>query len=100
LLIDRPRRDDVSLWSSFELNRRLQALLHSEELRIAKGLPEAGTLVAELQNFRATISDTGYASFGARSGKHDDLVLALAISLWWLCGPSGAGRMRVQQLNL
>jgi hypothetical protein len=61
---------------------------------------EAAAPVARLQNFRATISDAGYASFGARTGKRDDLVLALAISCWWLAGPSGAGRMRVGALEL
>jgi hypothetical protein len=28
------------------------------------------------------VSATGYWRFGARSGKHDDLVLAVAIALW------------------
>lgn len=80
---------------------RLQSLLHAGTLGIAKGLPEAKTLVSELQDFRASISETGYASFGARVGKHDDLVLALAIALWWLAGPqSGTSRMRLQPLEL
>jgi len=38
--------------------------------------------VNELQNFRAEYSDSGYIRFNARNGKHDDLVLALAIALW------------------
>ena len=29
---------------------------------------------------------TGYESLAAREGQHDDLVLALAIALWWGCG--------------
>jgi hypothetical protein len=61
---------------------RLQALLHNGQLKIHKGLVEATTLVAELQNFRAEVSASGYWRFGARSGKHDDLVLACAIALW------------------
>ena len=32
---------------------------------------------------RATIGGTGYTSFGAREGAHDDLVLARASALWW-----------------
>jgi Terminase RNaseH-like domain len=60
----------------------VQALLHSGRLKIQKNLPDAPALVAELQDFRGVVSDTGYWKFGARSGKHDDLVLAVAIALW------------------
>jgi hypothetical protein len=61
---------------------RLQALLHDQRLHIHKDIPEATALVNELQNFRAEYSETGYIRFNARNGKHDDLVLALAIALW------------------
>jgi hypothetical protein len=43
--------------------------------------------VNELQNFRASISEAGYASFGARVGKHDGLVLALVLAAWKLVAP-------------
>lgn len=66
---------------------RLQALLHSGELRIAKGLKEAQNLAFELQDFRASITDSGYTRFGAREGQHDDLVLAVAIGAWWSSRP-------------
>lgn len=62
----------------------MQSLLHAGEIKIAKSLPDASVLVSELQDFRANISETGYASFGARSGKHDDLVLAVSVAGWWL----------------
>jgi hypothetical protein len=61
---------------------RVQALLHAGRLKIHKHLPDAGTLVEELQSFKAEITDFGNFRFGARSGKHDDLVLAVAIALW------------------
>lgn len=61
----------------------LQASLHCGELRIAKGLTEARTLTAELQDFRATTSENGYTRFGAREGRHDDLVLSVAQGVWW-----------------
>jgi hypothetical protein len=60
----------------------VQALLHSGRLKIQRHLPDAPALVAELHDFRGVVSDTGYWKFGARSGKHDDLVLAVAIALW------------------
>ncbi len=46
--------------------------------------PAQAAPTPELQDFRATISKAGYASFGARVGKHDDLALALAIACWHL----------------
>jgi hypothetical protein len=61
---------------------RLQALLHDGRLKIQKELPEAPVLVAELQDMRAEVTDSGHWRFGARAGKHDDLVLALAIAVW------------------
>lgn len=61
---------------------RLQALLHTGGLKIAKGLPDAAELARELQDFRATISQAGHAQFSARNGAHDDLTLALCIAVW------------------
>jgi hypothetical protein len=46
------------------------------------GEPEAETLVRELQDFRMEFTAAGHLTFNARSGKHDDLVLALAIAVW------------------
>ena len=85
------RESDRSGWrvSKLALVSRLQALLHAGELKIAKSLPEAPALAAELQDFRATISESGTAQFGARSGRHDDLVLALACATWWAARNEG-----------
>ena len=61
---------------------RLQALLHEGRLKIQRELSEAETLVRELQDFRCEFTAAGHLTFNARSGKHDDLVLALAIAIW------------------
>jgi len=61
---------------------RLQALLHEGRLKIQRELGEAETLVRELQDFRVDYTAAGHLTFNARSGKHDDLVLALAIAVW------------------
>jgi hypothetical protein len=61
---------------------RLQALLHEGRLKIQRELDEAETLVRELQDFRIDFTAAGHLTFNARSGKHDDLVLALAIAVW------------------
>ena len=62
------------------------ALLQTDRLRIAEGLPETATLVKELRDFRAVISAAGRDTYGVvadwREGQNDDLVLAVAIAAW------------------
>jgi hypothetical protein len=65
-----------------KLVSQLQALLHEGRLQIQKDLIDAEALVRELQDFRVTHTDSGRMQFGAREGKYDDLVLALAIAVW------------------
>ena len=58
---------------------------HEGRLKIPRELAEAETLVRELQDFRVEFTAAGHLTFNARCGKHDDLVLALAIA--GLAGP-------------
>jgi hypothetical protein len=60
----------------------LEARMHSGEFGIAELIKDAGALVEELKDFRRKVSDAGRATFAARSGAHDDLVLACAIAVW------------------
>jgi hypothetical protein len=60
----------------------LDAKMHTGELRFAKELREAPAMEADLKDFRRHVSEAGRYSFEARSGAHDDLVLAVAIALW------------------
>jgi hypothetical protein len=64
----------------------LDARLHTGELKIAPALTEAGTLREELREFRRHVSSAGRFSYEARVGKHDDLVLAIALALWCFTG--------------
>jgi hypothetical protein len=60
------------------------AKLHSQELRFDEKLALLEPLREELKNFQLLgRSATGHETFGARSGKHDDLVLALGLAMWW-----------------
>jgi hypothetical protein len=61
---------------------RLQALLHTGELKIAATLPDAPVLLRELQEFRVKFTEAGNATWNAREGAHDDLVLALALAVY------------------
>jgi hypothetical protein len=66
---------------------RIDAMLHVGKLRFAAELTEAGAMAEELKDFRRKVSDAGRATYAARTGRHDDLVLAVAIGAWWLSRP-------------
>jgi hypothetical protein len=61
----------------------LDARLHTGELKIAAALSDAGALQEELKDFQRKVSEAGRATYAARIGAHDDLVLSVAIALWW-----------------
>jgi hypothetical protein len=61
----------------------VDALLHTGSLEVAPELPLAEVLKEELKDFRRKMSGAGRPTYGAREGKHDDLVLAVAIGCWW-----------------
>lgn len=68
--------------AKLELISRVQALLHTGQLSIAKELADTATLMRELQDFHVIFSSAGNAQFGAREGAHDDLVLAAAMAIF------------------
>jgi hypothetical protein len=69
----------------------VQAALQNRRLRASDRLPDWPVLRGELQNFKAKISLSGHDSYGAgggaddwrEGGSHDDLVLAVAMGLWF-----------------
>lgn len=79
-----------------ELVSRVQALLHAKLLRIAASLPDAAVLARELQDFRVRFTEAGNATFSAREGQHDDLVLALALAVFGLSRPKYATEIDVR----
>jgi hypothetical protein len=76
--------DEDGIWRvpKRELVGVTQVSLQTGRLKIAADLPDAAVLQSELQNFQVSISESGFDSYEARTGKHDDLVLSLAIALW------------------
>ena len=78
-------KQDVLRWSVAKslLISGVDARLHSGELRFAAELGEAHALAEELKDFRRHVGAAGRATYQARVGRHDDLVLAVAIALWW-----------------
>lgn len=65
-----------------ELIGAVQVALQSGRLKIAGKLPEAATLQHELEAFDGKLSGSGHDSYDARSGEHDDLLLALCLACW------------------
>lgn len=69
-----------------ELAGALQMGLSKGRLQVQAELPHAETLRREMQSFKAKINPaTGHETYAAdwREGDHDDLVLAVAMALWF-----------------
>lgn len=60
----------------------MEARQHLGELRVAPAAKDAEALKDELKDFQRHVSAAGRATWGARTGAHDDLVLAVAIALF------------------
>lgn len=70
-----------------ELASVVQVVLQESRLNLPDNDPMTPILTTELTGFRVKISATGHDSYGAgddwRSAPHDDLVLSLALALWY-----------------
>ena len=66
-----------------ELIAALDAGLHTGELRFAEDLLASEALRAELIDFRRSVTAAGRATYAARVGRHDDLILAVSLAIWW-----------------
>src|SRR5262249_20116689 len=65
----------------------LVAQLHSGELAVHESLKDWPVLRRELLNFRPETTHTGFETWNARSGEHDNCVLSLAMAVWYLGNP-------------
>jgi hypothetical protein len=63
---------------------KLVARLHGGELFVHESLKDWPVLRRELLNFRPQVTQAGVETWNARSGEHDDLVLATALCAWYL----------------
>ncbi len=76
-------------WDHFHVPKRdlvsaIQIPLQGRRLSIAPALPEADLLKQELANFQVKVTTAAHDTYGAwRQGTHDDLVLALAVAIWY-----------------
>ena len=65
-----------------DLVRALHTVVTRNRLKVAKGLPAGEAFRRELRAFEQTISNRGHDSYAGR-GEHDDLVIAVALALWY-----------------
>jgi hypothetical protein len=66
-----------------DLMTNLLVLLEARELKIPKGLADAGALVRELEQIEMRQAGPGKVQMGAEGpGEHDDLVIAVALACW------------------
>lgn len=77
---------------------KMEAAMHSKELHVASELSEAESLRDELRDFQRHVTASGANTWSARSGKHDDIVLAVSYGIWW--ATSGAGRFWREELRI
>jgi hypothetical protein len=82
---ERASSDGPYDWSvpKIDLVTSLEVVLQTRRVECVPDCPLQQDLAAELSTFDFAISERGHASFEARSGSHDDLVLALALAVYW-----------------
>jgi hypothetical protein len=86
-------QDEFGYWlvPKKELVGAVQVGLQAGTLKIAAALEHSKTLLNELTQFQAKITDAANVVTGAwREGQHDDMVLALALALWYVPQRSSA----------
>lgn len=67
-----------------DLVARLALELEAGHISMAKELPLLEELLRELSAFKSVMKSAQRAAMEATDGEHDDLVLALAMAVWWI----------------
>jgi len=75
----------VELWLRGYLDLGIREAVLQVRGQLGRALPEAATLVRELETFRMRVDPaTAHDSYAAwREHDHDDVLLAVALACWW-----------------
>jgi hypothetical protein len=65
-----------------ELASTIKSVFSAGRLLVLKDVAERKTLIQEVRNFETKITENGVETFEARTGKHDDILLATAQGVW------------------
>ena len=80
-------RADMDPWRLYvpkgELVSTIAVGLQTKRLRIAPELALAEVLAQELRDFEVAVTPAANLTYNARTGAHDDLVLAVAMGCWF-----------------
>lgn len=71
---------ELRVGKSYLVNR-LEVLFEQERIELPESRPETEALLLELKAFERHRTERAHLIFGARSGAHDDLVIALALAV-------------------
>jgi hypothetical protein len=77
----------------------LQVAFQERRLKFATNLRDIPTIIRELQLFQVHITENAHATWSAREGEHDDLLLACGLAVyaanagvntWWISGSNSS----------
>lgn len=66
-----------------DIGMALLTVTESNRIKVSRSLPLAGVLKQQLEKFKIKINRRGHEQFEAAEGDHDDLVMSLAIAIWY-----------------
>ena len=75
------------------LIQELQGHLHYQTIKVPKDLPEAEAIAREAADFEVHYSASGALQWNAKSGAHDDLIVAIALALFGASHVAGRGHI-------
>ena len=81
------------------LIQELQAHLHYQTIKVPTDLPEAEAIAREAADFEVHYSAAGALQWNAKSGAHDDLIIAIALALYGAAHLSARGPVMVPTLG-
>ncbi len=78
-------RADDGYWHIAKANlvSAARMVMQTRRIEFAPDLPDLRVLKTELTNFQVKISKAAHELYEAREGEHDDIVLAVAMALWF-----------------
>jgi hypothetical protein len=81
-----------------ELVSVVQLVLQNRTLQFANTIPQLDLMIQELLTFKIKVSPKGNDTYEAwREGDHDDLVLALAVAVWYAVNYGATGQQQSQK---
>ena len=81
------------------LIQELQGHLHYQTIKVPTDLPEAEAIAREAADFEVHYTATGALQWNAKSGAHDDLIIAIALALYGAVHLSARGPVVVPVLG-